>query len=293
LQPSNALVMVALDQGYFADEGLKVSVKNYPSGTRALSDGMFSGKVDLVTASDVPVVLNSFERQDFSIIATIFKVENLNRIAARADRGVATPVDLKGKRIATQRGSAVHFFLHLFLLENGISEQDIDVSFMKAGELPEALARGDIDAFSMREPYIGQARALLGNNAVVFAAPGLYVQTDQVVIANDFMSERPDAATKILRALVKAEKLVAGNPEKSKAIVARFLDVSAAEIAAIWPELDPRVSLEQSLLLRLEDIGRWAMRRHLVNNSQMPNFLDLIHFDALQTVKPVVITVVR
>jgi hypothetical protein len=132
LQPSNALVMVALDQGYFADEGLKVSVKNYPSGTRALSDGMFSGKVDLVTASDVPVVLNSFERQDFSIIATIFKVENLNRIAARADRGVATPVDLKGKRIATQRGSAVHFFLHLFLLENGISEQDIAESLDRA-----------------------------------------------------------------------------------------------------------------------------------------------------------------
>ena len=293
LQPSNALVMVALDRGYFSDEGLDVSVEHYASGTRALRDGLFAAKVDLVTASDVPIVLNSFERQDFSIIGTIFRVENLNRIAARADRGVRKPADLKGKRIATQRGSAVHFFLQLFLLENDISEADISETFMKAGELPEALARGDIDAFSMREPYIGQAKALLGKNAVVFAAPGLYVQSDQVVIANDFMKSKPDAAKKVLRALVKAEKFVTENAEESQAIVARYLGTSVAEIAAIWPELDPRVSLEQSLLLRLEDIGRWAIRRKLVDRQQIPNFLNLIHFEALQTVKPVAITVVR
>lgn len=293
LQPSNALVMIALDRGFFADQGLKVSVEKYVSGVRALRDGLFAGNVDLVTASDVPVALNSFERQDFSIVATIFRVENQNRIVARADRGIAKPADLTGKRIATQRGSAVHFFLHLFLLENGILESDVDQTFMKAGELPEALARGDIDAFSMREPYIGQARALLGGNAVVFAAPGLYVQSDQVVIANDVLREKPDIAKKILRALVKAENFVAGKPKESQAIVARFVGASEAEIAAIWPEFIPRVSLEQSLLLRLEDIGRWAVRRQLVNGRQIPNFLDLIYFEAMQTVKPVAITVVR
>jgi NitT/TauT family transport system substrate-binding protein len=275
LQPSNALVMIALDRGFFADQGLKVSVEKYVSGVRALRDGLFAGNVDLVTASDVPVALNSFERQDFSIVATIFRVENQNRIVARADRGIAKPADLTGKRIATQRGSAVHFFLHLFLLENGILESDVDQTFMKAGELPEALARGDIDAFSMREPYIGQARALLGGNA------------------NDVLREKPDIAKKILRALVKAENFVAGKPKESQAIVARFVGASEAEIAAIWPEFIPRVSLEQSLLLRLEDIGRWAVRRQLVNGRQTPNFLDLIYFEAMQTVKPVAITVVR
>lgn len=293
LQPSNALVMIALDRGYFADEGLDVSVENYVSGTRALRDGLFAGKVDLVTASDVPVVLTSFERQDFRVIATIFQVDNQNRIIARGASGIRKPADLEGKRVATQRGSAVHFFLHLFLLENGISEQDVDEVFMMPADLPDALARGEIDAFSMREPYIGQARDLLGDNAVVFAAPGLYTQSDQLVIASAFLQENPHLAEKVLRALVKAEKFIVGDPEQSQEIVARLVGASTAEVGAIWPEFLPRVSLEQSLLLRLEDIGRWAVRRQLVESEEIPNFLDLIHVDALEAVKPVATTVVR
>lgn len=293
LQPSNALVMVALDRGYFADEGLEVSVEDYVSGARALRNGLFAGKVDLTTASDVPVVLNSFERKDFSVIATIFRVDNQNRIIARADRGIHKPADLSGKRIATQRGSAVHFFLHLFLLEHRIAENSIDPSFMKADQLPGALARGEIDAFSMREPYIGQAGKLLGANARVFAAPGLYSQSDQVVITNGYLKANPDAARRILKALVRAEKFVAANPQQSQKIVARFLGTRTAGIASAWPEFVPRVSLEQSLLLRLEDIARWAIRKNLVTAQKIPNFLELIHFPALQAVKPMAVTVVR
>ena len=293
LQPSNALVMVALDRGYFADEGLKVSVETYVSGTRALREGLFAGKVDVVTASDVPVVLNSFQRQDFSIIATVFQVDNQNRVVARRDRGIDNPADLKGKRVATQQGSAVHFFLHLFLLENAILEPEVEVSFMKAGELPEALARGDIDAFSMREPYISQAKTLLGDEAFVFAAPGLYSQSDQIVVANDLLNGNRGVAEKIVRALVKAERFVSANPEESQVIVAGRLGASLAEIGAIWPDLIPRVSLEQSLLLRLEDIGRWAVRSQLVDRPRIPNFLDLIYFEALRAVKPAAVTVIH
>lgn len=293
MQPSNALVMVALDRGYFADEGLDVSVTEYASGTRALRHGLFAGKADLTTASDVPLVLSRFERQDYSIVATIFRVDNQNRIVARIDSGITSPADLKGKRIATQRGSAVHFFLHLFLLEHGVPEDGISLSFMGAGQLPGALARGDIDAFSMREPYIAQARALLPGNAAIFAAPALYSQTDQVAMADSYLEENPDAAKKVLRGLLRAEKLVVRDPAQGHEIVARFLGTGAAQIAAIWPEFAPRVSLDQSLLLRLEDIGRWALRRQLVKARRIPNFLELIHFEALQSVKPVAITVVR
>lgn len=293
LQPSNALVMIALDQGYFRDEGIRVSVEHYVSGKRALLDGLFAGKVDLVTASDVPIVFNSFERQDFSVIATIFHVDNQNRIVARADSGIESPKDLRGKRLATQKSSAVHFFLHLFLLENGMSDHDVALSFMKAGELPESLARGEIDAFSMREPYIGQAKALLGSNAVVFAAPGLYYQSDQLVAANGLLEERPEAVRKVLRALVRSEQFVRANPKDSQEIVARSLGAGSAEIAAIWPELTPRVSLEQSLLLRLEDIARWALKRRLVEGREIPNLLDLMHLDGLEAVKPEAVTVIR
>ena len=86
LQPSSALIIIALENGYLSAEGLEIDVKTYPSGKRALLDGLFTGDVDLVSASDAPIVFNSFARQDFSVIASIFSADNFNRVIARRDR---------------------------------------------------------------------------------------------------------------------------------------------------------------------------------------------------------------
>ena len=77
-------------------------------------------------------------------------------------------------KIATQRLSAVHYFLHLFLLKHDI--EDAELEFLKAEELPQALADGKIDAFSMREPFISEAHGLVGNNGIVFRESGTYLK---------------------------------------------------------------------------------------------------------------------
>lgn len=94
---------------------------------------------------------------------------------ARRDRGIEEAADLRGKHIATQRGSAVHFFLHLCLVSHGLTEEDVTLSFMKGEELPAALAEGRIDAFSMREPYVSEASSLLGERVVIFGHKSIYL----------------------------------------------------------------------------------------------------------------------
>ena len=156
--PLLALVMIAEDQGFFSKQGVDVKVKYYASGKLALN-GMFSGEVDLATPAETPIVFSSFERMDFSIVATIGSSDNDPKIVARKDRGIQKPGNLRGKCIATQKASAVHFFLHSFLVRNGLSEKDIKLSFKHPDELVPALAKGEIDAFSMREPYVSRQAA--------------------------------------------------------------------------------------------------------------------------------------
>ena len=293
LQPTNALVMIGLKRGFFADEGLNVEVVEYVSGTQALHKGLFAGKVDLVTASDVPIAILGFQRSDFKIIASVFSVGNQNRIIARRDRGIAMPADMKGKRLATQRGSAVHFFLSLFLADHGIAEKDVRLSFLQPAELPRALANGDIDAFAMREPFISQAKKLIGENAVVFDAPGLYDQTDQIVVSDSFVKQRSESVIKVLRSLVRAEAFAKADPARAKAIVAEYLGVSPAEVAADWPRRSPKVVLEQGLLSQLEGQARWAIRNGMAPGKTVPNFLDLLYPLAIAAVKPGALTVIR
>ena len=293
MHPSASLTFVALENGYFDALGLEVVVKKYPSGKRALLEGLFPGEVDLTSAADVPVAMAGLSRKAFRILTSTFSADNVNRVIARRDRGITSPKDLKGKTAATQRASAVHFFLHLFLLDHGMSEQDITLRYMKAEFLPQALADGDIDAFSMREPYISQARDLLGDNAVVFAAPGLYAQTEALVGSPAFIDAKPQVIDKVLSALLKAETFIYENPDASIEIASRWIDVSKDEMAQIWPTVSFRMGLNQELLLLLENEARWAMESEISTAGQVPYYLDFIDTAPLKKAKPRGVTVIK
>ncbi len=292
-EPVNWLTLIAVEKDFFSQEGLDVTLKEYPSGKRALLDGLFAGEVDIAAAADVPIVFNSFERQDFKVIATIGTSDNVPRIIARKDRGIYRPSDLQGKHIATQEASAVHFFLSLFLLKYTLAEDSVKISFMNAEELPQALADGEIDAFSMREPFITQAKALLGDNAVIFAEPGLYLQTFNLVAYDSFIKDNPEIVKKILRALLRAEEYANNHPAAAVEIISSRTGVAEDEVFALWPELHLRVFLDQSLIVALEDIAKWAIRNDLTDKTEMPNYLDYIHVDALEEVKPGAVKIIR
>lgn len=301
-QPSSALLMIALEQDAFADAGLAVTATRYPSGKRALQDGLLAGREDVASSTEVPVALAGLRARTFEddapplrILASVFSADDVNRIAARRSLGIETPADLAGRRIATQRGSAVHFFWHLFSLEHGVHEPS-RLHWLRAEELPQALARGRIDAFSMREPYISEARTLLGDDLVVFSAPGLYVQRELLVVAEDYARAQPPALRQLLRALLEAERFARGHPAAAQRAIARQLDVAPAQIAALWPHMELRVKLDQALLLLLEEEARWALAADLVpqpsDAAALPNFLAWIDAAPLAAERPAAVTLV-
>jgi sulfonate transport system substrate-binding protein len=290
--PLLAIVMIAEDQGFFSKQGVDVTVKYYPSGKLALN-GMFAGEVALATPAETPIVFSSFDRTDFNIVATIGSSDNEPKIVARKDRGFQKPGDLRDKCIATQKASAVHFFLHSFLIKNGLSEKDIKLTFKHPNELVPALADGEIDAFSMREPYVSRAKTLLRDNIVVFEEPGLYLKRSNLVAFNTFMSDRPQAVKSVLKALIKSEEFTKKYPKHSQRIVSNKTGVQESVIAGLWPNLRFEISLEQSLLTLLENEARWAIRNKLTDRIKVPNYLNFIYLDALDAVKPKGVTIIR
>ena len=201
--------------------------------------------------------------------------------------------DLRGKRIGTPKGTTMHFFLHVLLVKNGISEKDALISHKKLEELPSALANAEFDAVSTREPYVSQAAKLLGGNSVVFTEPGLYVKTLNVVVRNSFIKERPDTIKKLLRALLRAEEFARKEPDQAMKIVSNRLKLGQSEMAALRPDLDLRVSLDQRLLVSLEDQARWAIKNKLTDRTATPNYLNFIYPDGLKAVRPEGVTLIH
>lgn len=290
--PPNWLTLVALDKGFFSQEGLDITPKDYPSGKRALN-GMFRKEVDIATSADVPIVMTSFKRSDYSIFGVIGQSFNDNKIVANRDRAIQKPSDLKGKRIGVQKQSASHFFLYLFLLKSHILFSDIEASFIKVEDLPHALGRGEVDAISTREPFFTQAKKLLGDRAEEFAVPGLYTKTFSLVAFNDFIKQEPQVIQKILRALIRAEEFVKEQPEQASLVLAKRLDLAQATVLEILSNMDLTVSLGQPVLNIFADEARWAIDNHLTDKTEVPNLLDYLYLDGLKAVRPESVSIIH
>ncbi len=287
-----SVVWVADAKGFFKEEGLDVTLKEYSSGKGALI-GMFNNEVEIGTAAEAPLTFNSFERQDFLLFGSIGYSDKSMKIIARKDRGINSATDLEGKKIAVHKSSASHYFLSVFLMQNLIPESEVNIVYMESENLVPAIINGEIDAFSWRDPGTQYAKDALGDNAVEFSTPGLYRKTFDVIAMKDFIKNRPETIKMILRALLKAEKFIQKEPAEAIAIIARISKVEKEEIATIWDDFDLRVSLDQSLIVTMEAEARWAIKNNLTDKTEVPNYLDYIYMDALEKVKQEAVGIMR
>jgi ABC-type nitrate/sulfonate/bicarbonate transport system substrate-binding protein len=288
-----ALPFIAAQRGYFRQKGLDAEVVRYPSGKLALK-AMLAGDVDVAAVADMPIMSHSLQRDDFAVFASIAWTEQGAWLLARKDKGISGPTDLAGKRVATQRNSAVHFFLSMFLLKHGIADSDVELVFMKAVELPQALADGRIDAFSMRNPFIRDAKELIADQALEMFDPNVYRQTFNLVTWKERL--RTDSATveRLLAALVEAENLLIRDEELARSALVAHLGVAReAEVRADWGKYTFSLTLDQSLFVTLEDQARWALARNPELGDEIPNYLGFVDTRPMAAVKPEAVSVIR
>lgn len=285
-------VFIAQEKGYFASEGLVVTVQPHTSGKAALSAAL-SGQADLGTAADVPIMFAALNGQPVSVVATIFSVEKDHGIAGRTDRGIVTPASLKGKRIGVTQGSSAHFFLDAFLNRQKLSTSEVKILNLRPEELPAALARGDIDAAATWEPFLGTVLGQMGSNGAVFYGEGVYDIAYNLAGARDYIAGHPETIKKILRAVVRGARFCKDAPEAAREIVARDMKTDVRKLAELWPSYRFNVTLDQGLVLALEDEARWAIKNKLTDRTAIPNYLNYVHLDGLLAVMPAAVTVIH
>jgi NitT/TauT family transport system substrate-binding protein len=92
---------------------------------------------------------------------------------------------------------------------------------------------------------------------------------------------------------VDAETYTQQNPKEAQEIVAGRLHMDPAYIRATWPKYDLLVSLDQSLIIAMEDEARFSIQNNLTNKREVPDYRGNIYRDGLDAVKPLAVTVIR
>jgi len=290
--PNAILMSIALAKDYFKEEGLEVKPQPYAFGKPALQ-AVIEGKADIATVGDTPIVFAVMNDRKIKVLAVIQTSNKNEAIVARRDRGITKPSDLKGKKIGLPLGTTGHFFADSFLQAQGIGIKQVKIIDLKPDEMDAALDAGKVDAVAVWNPVLTQLKKKLGNNGIMFFDESIYTEHFCVVAGQEYVKKNPEAIKKVLRALVKAEVFVREHPAESRQLIAAFLKVDKIILDEIWDIFTFRLTLDQALLVDLEDQTRWAIKNRLVARRDMPNYLDYIYCDGLAAVKPEAVRIIR
>ena len=143
---------------------------------------------------DMPTLLAAASRS--VLVVGLVKQTSTSIVAA----GVTQVVGLKSKRIGYVPVSSAHSTLLQGLASVSLGETDVTLVPLGVDDMPQALLRGEIDAFSAWEPAPSLALAQGDKNRIIYRG----LTTDYFVISRDFEQRRPEVARVLVAGFVRA-----------------------------------------------------------------------------------------
>lgn len=141
--------------------GYTVEWTEFPAGPQLL-EGLNVGAVDFGTTGEAPPIFAQAAGAPLVYVGVEPPAPRAEAILVPKDSPLQTIADLKGKNIALNKGSNVHYLLVKALEANGLQYSDLTVSFLPPADARAAFEKGAVDAWAIWEPFLAAAEAATG-----------------------------------------------------------------------------------------------------------------------------------
>ena len=159
----------------------KISWVEFPAGPQLL-EALAVGSVDFGATGDSPPVFAQAANKDLFYVGAEPPKPDSSAILVKPDSPLKNLADLKGRRIALQKGSSAHFLLVQAVKKAGLPWTDVQPVYLPPADARAAFERGAVDAWVIWDPYYAAAevdgqvrvlatsRGLTGNNTFYLAS---------------------------------------------------------------------------------------------------------------------------
>lgn len=239
-----APLYVAIERGYFRQEGLDVELIGTPGGASSFVV-LASGRAEVVVGGLGAALFNAAARGlDFKVVGPVHMekppVSTPLVVSKRAyDSGQLRSVrDLRGRRVAVNvLGSATEFWLNAALLKGGLTMDDVQVVAVNFPEVPAALENGAIAAGLLGEPLatLAEDRGQIVRLSDDFVNG---IQVTALYYSGEFIRSRPREAVGFMVAWLRASRDLYGGGyrrDETAAIVEKYTGVPAAIVKRAAP----------------------------------------------------------
>jgi len=145
--------------------GMRVSWTEFMSGP-ALFEAMGAGSLDFGLAGDTPPIFAQAGGVELAYVGVEPSSPHGEAIIVPKDSPVHGVADLKGKRVALNKGSNVHNLLVRVLAANGMSIHDVRTVFLSPSDARPAYESGSVDAWVIWDPYLAAAQAAVPSRTI-------------------------------------------------------------------------------------------------------------------------------
>jgi len=189
--------------------GYKVEWREFPSGPPLL-EAFNVGAIDFGHAGEAPPIFGQAAGAPFLYVAHEPPAPRGEAILVPKDSPIKTLADLRGKKIALNKGSNVHYLLVKALEKAGVKYSEIEPAFLAPADARAAFERGAVDAWVIWDPF--QAAAEVATGARMLADGSGLAPNHQFYLAGQkFADANPQVIDAIIASIAEIDAWAKGN----------------------------------------------------------------------------------
>ncbi|WP_258002137.1 sulfonate ABC transporter substrate-binding protein [Burkholderia sp. WAC0059] len=211
-----------------AAQGWSVQWFEFPGGPQLL-EGLNAGAVDVGTVGETPPIFAQAGGVDFVYAGREPPAPKAEAIVVPHGSSIRTPADLRGKRVALNQGSNVHYLLVEALRHANVGYNEIEPVYLAPADARAAFANGSVDAWAIWDPYFAAAERQLNARSIADGT-GLVRNTQYYLSSRKFAVAQPQIVHALLDEVAQVDAWARGNIPAVAAQLSPLVDLDPATL---------------------------------------------------------------
>jgi len=198
--------------------GFTVKWTEFPGGPQLL-EALNVGSLDFGHTGEAPPIFAQAADAPLIYFANEPSNPRGEAIIVPKDSPIKSVEDLKGKKVALNKGSNVHYLLVKALEKHGVDYEEIETAFLPPSDARAAFEKGAVDAWVIWDPFLAEAERKTGARILVDGT-GLVNNREFFLASESFAKEHTEVLDVIYKEIEKAEQKVQENQKESAEFLA-------------------------------------------------------------------------
>lgn len=207
----------------------KITWLEFPAGPQLL-EALSVGSLEFGLTGDAPPVFAQAAGKDLYYVGAEPPKPESSAILVLPDSPVRTLHDLKGRKVALQKGSSAHYLLVRAVQKAGLQWSDIVPVYLTPADARAAFERKSVDAWAIWDPFYA-ATELAISPRVITTGKGLSGNNSFYLASRPLVQKHPDTIETVFEELTRADRFVQQQRPEAIKLIADFSGLDAGVVS--------------------------------------------------------------